>query len=272
MNAQLTFNQVSFDAINIKQDQQIWVNASDLAKALGYKKADAVTQIYNRNADEFSPSMSQTLKLSVSGNINDLQHKSVRIFSLRGCHLVAMLAKTAVAKAFRKWVLDLIESEVNKHHILTTADERTGLRQAVDALVGKHGLLYPDAYKMIHQRFNVNSIDELTVEQIAEAVEYIHRLTLGHQDDKQREDINLKAVLTLADWCSHWYFKYSEALRIINPRMIAAVHDCFQDMRFSLADVGKRYGVPIRSRDSMKNFPWDGTAQERMYFGVKYPA
>lgn len=32
-----------------------------------------------------------------------------RIFSLRGCHLLAMFARTPVAKAFRKWVLDVIE-------------------------------------------------------------------------------------------------------------------------------------------------------------------
>lgn len=29
----------------------------------------------------------------------------VRIFSLRGCHLLAMLARTAIAKQFRVWVL-----------------------------------------------------------------------------------------------------------------------------------------------------------------------
>ena len=33
----------------------------------------------------------------------------VRIFSLRGCHLLAMFARTPVAKAFRRWVLDVIE-------------------------------------------------------------------------------------------------------------------------------------------------------------------
>lgn len=33
----------------------------------------------------------------------------LRIFSLRGCHLLAMFARTPVAKAFRRWVLDVIE-------------------------------------------------------------------------------------------------------------------------------------------------------------------
>lgn len=35
--------------------------------------------------------------------------QETRIFSLRGCHLLAMFARTPVAKAFRRWVLDVIE-------------------------------------------------------------------------------------------------------------------------------------------------------------------
>ncbi|AFF25344.1 hypothetical protein PMCN06_2119 [Pasteurella multocida subsp. multocida str. HN06] len=60
----------------------------------------------------------------------------------------------------------------------TTTDERTGLRQAVSQLVSKKGLIYSDAYSFIHQRFNVQHIDELTVEQIPMAVEYIHKIVL----------------------------------------------------------------------------------------------
>lgn len=60
----------------------------------------------------------------------------------------------------------------------TTTDERTGLRQAVSQLVSKKGLIYSDAYSFIHQRFNVQHIDELTPEQIPMAVEYVHKIVL----------------------------------------------------------------------------------------------
>ncbi|MDG6829082.1 phage antirepressor N-terminal domain-containing protein [Glaesserella parasuis] len=60
----------------------------------------------------------------------------------------------------------------------TTTDERTGLRQAVSALVSKKGLLYSDAYTLIHQRFNIDHIDELTPEQVGMAVEYVHKIYL----------------------------------------------------------------------------------------------
>ena len=59
----------------------------------------------------------------------------------------------------------------------TTVNERTPLRDAVNMLVGRKGLRYDDAYNIVHQRFNVESIDELDLEQIPMAVEYVHRLS-----------------------------------------------------------------------------------------------
>ena len=60
----------------------------------------------------------------------------------------------------------------------TTADDRTGLRNAVNMLVSKKGLIYSDAYHLIHQRFNVESIEDLTLEQLPQAVEYVHKIIL----------------------------------------------------------------------------------------------
>lgn len=60
----------------------------------------------------------------------------------------------------------------------TTSDDRTPLRDAVNMLVSKKHLLYPEAYAMIHQYFEVDSIEDLTMEQLPLAVEYVHKLAL----------------------------------------------------------------------------------------------
>ena len=60
----------------------------------------------------------------------------------------------------------------------TTADDRTPLRQAVAALVGRKGIDYSTAYGMIHQRFNGGAIEDIPAEQLPEAVAYVHALTL----------------------------------------------------------------------------------------------
>ncbi|MBT1717037.1 P22AR C-terminal domain-containing protein [Enterobacter hormaechei] len=108
-NKDLTFQQTDFHPVSHKGE--IWLTSSELAAALGYKKSDAVTQIFSRYHDEFTENMSTTLKMSVvrKTGIVDIP---VRVFSLRGAHLIAMFATTQKAKEFRRWVLDILDREV----------------------------------------------------------------------------------------------------------------------------------------------------------------
>ncbi|WFF39296.1 phage antirepressor N-terminal domain-containing protein [Moraxella nasibovis] len=59
-----------------------------------------------------------------------------------------------------------------------TKDERKPLVQAVNMLVAETGAIYSNVWKMIHQRFDVGCVDELTGEQVHQAVEYVHKLML----------------------------------------------------------------------------------------------
>lgn len=97
----------------VERSGSLWFSSSDLAKALGYKKTDAVTQIYSRYSDEFTANMSTTLKERVVRKTGSVK-MVVRFFSLRGAHLVAMFASTPKAKEFRRWVLDILDKEVDK--------------------------------------------------------------------------------------------------------------------------------------------------------------
>ncbi|WP_440864446.1 BRO-N domain-containing protein [Symbiopectobacterium purcellii] len=97
----------------ISHNEQIWFTSAELAKALHYKKTDAITQIYTRNLDEFTSQMSTTLNLRVVRKTGTVE-MSNRIFSLRGAHLIAMFSNTPIAKEFRKWVLDILDSKVGQ--------------------------------------------------------------------------------------------------------------------------------------------------------------
>lgn len=181
----LSFNDVNFSPV--QHNNQIWLTASELAKALGYAKSDAVTQIYERNKDEFNASMTLTLNMSAKGNIETLNMsvskkdrnlmRNIRIFSLRGCHLITFFARTSVAKQFRKWVLDVLDKEIGAPVAKTHKSEREPLTNAVNLLIAKtKHLNYSDAYKLVHQRFNVQHIDEIPYDVIPVAVEYVHHL------------------------------------------------------------------------------------------------
>lgn len=117
MTTQLTFQNVALTTIS--RNNQTYISASDLANALQYADSRAITKIYTRNQDEFTPEMSLVVNLTTKGYGNGNSEKEQRIFSLRGCHLVAMFSRTPVAKEFRKWVLDILDKEVsqNTHEI-----------------------------------------------------------------------------------------------------------------------------------------------------------
>lgn len=96
---------------SVIKDGQIWMTASDLAKALSYKNTKSVTNLFNANSSEFTSGMTMVTE-SVTNGINGSKRKmTIRIFSLRGCHLIAMFARTKIAKDFRAWVLDILDHE-----------------------------------------------------------------------------------------------------------------------------------------------------------------
>lgn len=112
---------LSFNGNNlnpVEREGQIWMTSADLAKALGYEMVGGITKLYNRNKSEFSDSMTQMLDLTnvpeMGRTLNSGAFSAkTRIFSLRGCHMIAMFARTDIAKSFRKWVLDILDREVS---------------------------------------------------------------------------------------------------------------------------------------------------------------
>ena len=108
----LNFHGVSLSPVDSVSG--VWLTSSDIAKALGYASSKSVSTIYSRNSDDFASSMSMVIKMKTIGINNNLREKSVRVFSLRGCHLIAMFATTDKAKEFRRWVLDILDREVAK--------------------------------------------------------------------------------------------------------------------------------------------------------------
>lgn len=193
MITHLTFHKTIFETI--PHNNQIWLSAKQLAHALSYKNTKSLTNLFNENAS----SMSLVIE-SVTNGINGSKRRmKVRIFSLRGAHLIAMFARTPVAKEFRRWVLDILDNEVEtpsrKAKAETSTYDRTPLRDAVNLLVGKKGIMYPEAYNYIHQRFGISHIDELPKRQIPQAIEYLHRLALDcEQPPKQQNQSSIIAV------------------------------------------------------------------------------
>ncbi len=104
MSTILVFENTEFDVVDIHN--VAWLRGPQIGDALGYAKDGRISidKLYKSNADEFTPEMTQVLELPTAGGV-----QQVRVFSPRGCYLLGMLARTEKAKAFRQWVLDVLE-------------------------------------------------------------------------------------------------------------------------------------------------------------------
>lgn len=85
----------------------VWLTANQIGYALQYVDDKAVQRIYSRHADEFTEKMTGVVKVTTPYG-----EQMARVFSLRGAHLIAMFARTTVAKEFRRWVLDILDREL----------------------------------------------------------------------------------------------------------------------------------------------------------------
>ncbi len=198
----LSFGKVQFNVVD--REGQSWLSARQIGQALGYSKPDKALNVYERNKDEFTESMTCTLNLGVQG-----QERKVRIFSLRGAHLIAMFAHTKVAKDFRKWVLDVLDNLPEQSHPtnfpLSTPSDREALRGLVCAWIGVAGLPYSAAWQQVNAHFNIHSITALPKAWVPDAIAFVQakidalqQAALPPVEDDRPADYKAK-VLHIAD-------------------------------------------------------------------------
>lgn len=191
MTQALTFNDITLTPI--PHQNSLWIRAAELARALGYSDDSIVSRLYRKHADEFTPEMTQLIGISAEDQNGLLGNSGrCRIFSLRGCHLVAMFARTPVAKAFRRWVLDVLDKlDAEQHAAIPapTPDDFTGTlsitpsstkdRKPLRALVGSwaqvSGLPFAACWNQLKAAFNIANIKELPQEWIPDAIDWVQK-------------------------------------------------------------------------------------------------
>ena len=189
MTTALTFQSTTFDVVD--RNNQPWVRSPQIGDALGYTKGRrSIAKIYEVHADEFTDAMTAVVKLPTEGGEQD-----VRIFSLRGCHLLAMFARTKVAKEFRKWVLDVLDSLDKEHQpepqpslpptdAPITPDQQCTLQALVKARIEaipeaeRPKGLYPQIWNRFKNHFRVAKYSQLPQTRMSEAVEYLTKMEL----------------------------------------------------------------------------------------------
>lgn len=113
--AKSEYNFHGVNLVPVERVAGIWLTSADIAKALGYKSTKSISNLFTQYEDEFSQGMTMVIESVTNGINGSSRRMKVRVFSLRGAHLIAMFARTDVAKEFRRWVLDILDREVQCH-------------------------------------------------------------------------------------------------------------------------------------------------------------
>ncbi|MCW8039701.1 BRO-N domain-containing protein [Acinetobacter entericus] len=243
----LTFNAMQFHPI-LSNDQQIWIPSTELSRALGYSRADAVTKIYDRNNDEFAHDMTKIIDNPQNPNL------VLRVFSLRGAHLITFFARTPVAKEFRKWVLDVLEKEVLQQQIDTlvkiNAEQQAELKEIVDRRAQGERRLHAEMWSRHNKHFRISRYSDLLAIHFQDAVNYLETLEVKSKgsiyiDEKQ----SLEMLCVHARFFQAWWHTHSPALAKLNPLLVSMLNDNMFSMSSAISGVSKKSGFTMPNYD-----------------------
>ncbi len=219
-------------------DDQIWITSSELARALGYAREDSASRIYDRKSDEFTSDMTKVVANPQTVNL------TVRVFSLRGCHLITFFARTPVAKEFRKWVLDVLEKEVLQQQIDTrvkiNAEQQVELKEIVDRRAQGERKLHAEMWSRHNKHFRITRYSDLLAIHFQDAVNYLETLEVKSKgniyiDEKQ----SLEMLCVHARFFQAWWNTHSPALAKLNPLLVTMLNDNMFSMSSAISNVSK---------------------------------
>ena len=228
----------------VRYEQDIWLTSTELAYALGYKQENAVSKIFNRKADEFTQKMTQVVENPQLPNLG------MRVFSLRGCHLIAMFARTPVAKEFRKWVLDVLDKESLQQQIDTRVkinpEQQAELKEIVDRRAQGERRLHAEMWSRHNKHFRITRYSDLLAIHFQDAVNYLETLEIKSKgniyiDEKQ----SLEMLCVHARFFQAWWNTHSPALAKLNPALVSMLHDNMFSMSSAISNVSKKCGFTM---------------------------
>lgn len=94
----------------------------------------------------------------------------------------------------------------------STPKDRENLRHAVSNLVSRVKINFSDAYNMVLQRFNVKSIEEIPLDNLDDAVEYVHGLILTFDKVQQHSPVDVNAIQNCHGVLQYRLIEYHEQL------------------------------------------------------------
>lgn len=182
MSNQITTQTISFhgsDLITLKVEDVIFTAVKPIVEAMGLDWGGQQQKL-SKSGDKFG---CRDISMPTNGGLQKMICMPIKklngwLFSINPEKVRSDLKEKVIC-----YQEECFEALYNYWHFgkaerKTTVDERTGLRNAVNMLVSKKGLIYSDAYNLVHHYMNVESIEDIPAEKLPMAVEYVHKICL----------------------------------------------------------------------------------------------
>ncbi|OOF85118.1 P22AR C-terminal domain-containing protein [Rodentibacter ratti] len=238
-----TFNFESNSIRTLAINDEPWFVAKDICDAIGL--TNSRMSLLALDEDEKGVSLIYT----PSGQ------QEMNIVSESGMYTLILRCRDAVKKGsiphrFRKWVTAEVLPQIRKtgkYEHKTTVDDRTGLRNAVNMLVSKKGLIYSEAYNLVHQYMNVESIEDIPADKLQSAVEYVHKIALEGEliEPKKNDHYSFEFAeheLQQLTWAWFALLRCAEMCQVLYP----ALRQIGSSYAATVRDLGVEYNYTIR--------------------------
>ncbi|ECV9756225.1 DNA-binding protein [Salmonella enterica subsp. enterica serovar Montevideo] len=210
-------NQIIISDISIRQDSEGRYSINDLHKASGSEQKDKPVHWL---ALQKTTDLIETIE-----KVGNLTFPPIR--TTRGCKGGTYVCKELVY-SYAMWIsasfaLKVIRAydamvsgnvEIKPKIRQCTAKQLTPLRQTAERLITTGlGKIYPDIWKLVHQRFDVEHIHQLQPEQVSEAIEYLSVLE-GEYLGRETLPATSSGHLTSEELCTLcWVWNAAEYMR-----------------------------------------------------------
>lgn len=176
------------------------------------------------------------------------------------------------AEAFEEWVMEEVLPTIRKtgsyelHTGYLNEWERHQIQNAVKARCDRTGETRQAVYRKLHAFMNIPSYEQISATQFQTALNFLASMANAPEVFRQPEAPqlrNLKAALHHGLYCAEFIYRHSEALRGLNRRLAAGIHDHATAACACIRSVAEQVRQPLPDGQFFEYYPWDGDCEAK---------
>lgn len=156
---------------------------------------------------------------------------------------------------------------INKRHAISP-EQQALLHEIVARRSNGERKIYAEMWARHNRHFKIPRYSELLAVHFTDAVEYLETMVLKSKPETTAMmpiDNNIIALAHNMSWVAAWWRCYSDAFRLINPRMAGQINDHFTDGSFIASAILGRQGMELKLR-ILQDWPYDLNNYDKINF------